>query len=296
MNAFKFQVSDAWLRLYENIASDPGIVLLLGAPDTGKTTLAHFLTYKSMQGGANVSYIDGDLGQSVVGPPTTLGMASPVRPPVDMEAIGWDRLYFIGATSPAAHLLATAAGIKRLCGLAKAAGSDIVVVDTSGLVAGAMGFELKFYKIQLLAPRHIVAIQKNSEVEHILRACHRRQAIKIHRLSPGQEVQPRSPEVRRAYRATKFQRYFKNCSRKTVSLRDVAFVHPELPLLSYERMDEGLHGRLVGLNDEAYFALALGIWEGVNPDTHEVTLLTPWEDMSTVTFIHMGDISISMEE
>ncbi|RLB05304.1 MAG: hypothetical protein DRG50_07435 [Deltaproteobacteria bacterium] len=294
MRFFEFHVPQEWLQVYEEIATSPGTVLLLGAPDTGKSTLAHFLVYKSTEGGFRTSYIDGDLGQSILGPPTTLGMAFTSEPPANMKELEWDHLYFIGATSPAGHLLATAVGVKKLAERAIEDGAQMVVVDTTGLVAGEMGFELKFYKIELLRPRHIVAIQKEGEVEHILRGFRERKGMKLHRLCPSQGVHPRSAETRRAYRQQRFQEYFRGCARKVISLDTVEFINPELPLLTKEGIDERFNGRLLGLNDENYFTLGLGIWETFDLDSNEVSILTPLEELRGVKYLHLGHISLKV--
>ena len=290
----EFHIPEDWLHVHHEVTASPGTVMIMGAPDTGKSTFAHFLVYKSMQQGLRTSFIDGDMGQSIVGPPTTLGMALLTKPPIDMGQVRCDCLYFIGATSPAGHLLATAVGVKRLVEKAKDEGASMVVVDTTGLVAGEMGFELKFYKIDVLCPQHIIAFQKATEIEHILRGFKGRKDIKIHLLSPTKWVRSRSPEVRRAYREKRFREYFQCCIRRPVSLDAVEFIHPKLPLLNKEGLDDRFKGILLGLNDEDYFTLGLGILEGFNRGNNELCIVTPLDSLVNVRYIHLGHISLSI--
>jgi polynucleotide 5'-hydroxyl-kinase GRC3/NOL9 len=287
-------IPEAWLRVFEEIAVSPGCVFMLGAPDTGKSTMAYFLCVQSIQMGLSTAYIDGDLGQSVCSPPTTLGMTLPTEPPRTMETLGWDYLYFIGATSPANHLLATAAGVERLVLKALEAGAQMVVVDTSGLVAGEMGFELKFYKIELLNPRHIVAIQKRGEVEHILKPLQGRKGMKVHPLAPSPGVRERSPEARRAYRQGRFTEYFSGSSLRRISLDAVELISPGLPHLTAEDIGERLRGAVIGLNDEEYFARGLGIWAGFDPEHNEVFITTPVADFGGVRYLHLGHITLNI--
>lgn len=281
------------MRLYEQIAADPGTVFLLGAPDTGKSTLAHYLLRRLVEDGRRTSFLDGDLGQSVLGPPATLALATPSRIPSDLKHLPWELLYFVGATSPAYHRLATAVGLRRLCDQARGKGSEAIVIDTSGLVAGSLGFDLKFHKIELLAPRHIVAVQKQKELEHILRACGGREESRIHRIPPSRRVRARSPAVRRRYREERLKRYFRGSSLKVLSLDPPELIHPGNPYLSYEEMDEKLRGRVLGLNNRASFTLALGIWEGYYPETNELELITPLDRLKEVRFIQVGDLSFT---
>jgi len=281
-----------WPGVFEEIAVAPGCVFLLGAPDTGKSTMAHFLCAQSVQQGLSTAYIDGDLGQSVCSPPTTLGMTLLTEPPRTMETLGWDSLYFIGAASPANHLLATAAGMQRLVCKALKAGARIVVVDTSGLVAGELGFALKFYKIEILNPRHIVVLQRADEVEHILTPLQGRKEMKIHRLAPSQGVRERSPEARRAYRQRRFEEYFTGSPLRRISLDAVRLISPDLPHLTVEDRGEKLKGTVIGLNDEEYFAKGLGIWAGFDPKRNEVSVTTPVGDFSGVRYLHLGHETI----
>jgi len=287
----KTRYPETWAQLFREIAASPGVVFLLGAPDTGKSTLARFLCSQSIQGGFRTAYIDGDLGQSVIGPPATIGMALPRR---DIQDLGWDYLYFIGATSPANHLLATAAGVGRLTHKALACGAQVAVVDTSGLVAGEMGFALKFYKIELLQPRHICAIQRGTEVEHILKGFRDRRGIRMHMLAPPQGVCTRTPEVRRTYRQTRFEAYFQGCRSRTIPLDEVELIYPEYPLLTAEGAGERLQGTLVGLIDDEYFTKGLGIWEGFDCKRTEVSLTTPLDDFRDIRYLHVGHITLQI--
>ena len=287
-------IPETWPRVFEEIDASPGCVFILGAPDTGKSTMAHFLCDQSIQQGLKTAYIDGDLGQSVYSPPTTLGLTLLTKPPRTMETLGWDFLYFIGATSPANHLLATAVGFQRLMLKAFEVGAQMVVVDTSGLVTGELGFALKFYKIELLNPRHIVVIQKSEETEHILKPLQVRKGMKIHRLAPSQGVRERSPEVRRAYRQRRFEEYFSGSSLRRISLNAVELITPHFPHLRVDDKGESLNGTVVGLNDEANFTRGLGIWKGFDGERNDVSIATPVEDFSEVRYLHLGYITIDI--
>jgi polynucleotide 5'-kinase involved in rRNA processing len=55
-------------------AREARIVLVLGARDTGKTTLVTYLAHALLADGGSVVVVDADLGQSEIGPPTTVGL------------------------------------------------------------------------------------------------------------------------------------------------------------------------------------------------------------------------------
>ena len=69
------EIPGDWMDLIEAMHRKKGSALILGASDTGKSTLAHLLVHQLCQRGNIVALVDGDIGQSVLGPPTTIGLA-----------------------------------------------------------------------------------------------------------------------------------------------------------------------------------------------------------------------------
>ena len=120
-------------------ARDARVILVIGETDAGKTSFTTFLAGALLERGASVGVVDADLGQSDIGPPTTVGLGRlrlPVERLEDAEVVG---LYFVGSTSPQGHLLPTVAGTRAMVQKALRLGFDRVIVDTSGLVQGELG-------------------------------------------------------------------------------------------------------------------------------------------------------------
>jgi polynucleotide 5'-hydroxyl-kinase GRC3/NOL9 len=53
-----------WERLLEKLIKDKGTVLLLGATDSGKSTLAKYFIKRLVSENIRVSLVDSDVGQS----------------------------------------------------------------------------------------------------------------------------------------------------------------------------------------------------------------------------------------
>jgi len=238
------EVPDAWPGLAARLEVEPGLTFLLGISDSGKTTLARWLLRALTASGRLAALLDGDIGQSTVGPPATAGMAL-AGPGLADATLLPAALRFIGAVSPADQMLPLAAAIKALADRASVMGAEVRLVDTTGLVLGPVGRRLKFHKIDLLAPRHLVALQHDGEVEPILRLFEGRSGMVIHRLSVSPHVVVRSQQIRRLYRAERFSECFRGSGPLELSLSDVAvqgswlaggtgFGHSELRGLSNE--------------------------------------------------------------
>ena len=87
-------VVDEQLRAVIDAAAGAAVVVVIGESDTGKTTLVTALANAAFARGFGVGIVDADLGQSEIGPPTTIGLGR-VRGPLarmgDAEQIALER-------------------------------------------------------------------------------------------------------------------------------------------------------------------------------------------------------------
>lgn len=204
------KLPNEWKAHIDEIISSAGVTIVVGGIDTGKTSFCALLVNLGLEAGIPTAVVDGDMGQSEIGPPTTVGLGLVDSPIQSVGELKPHSLYFIGYTSPVGHLLATATGVKKLAERAQSLGRRLVIVDTTGLVRGAVGRKLKTHKIELLSPRHIVAIQRIGEAEHFLRLFDTWEDCTIHRLNPAPGIRPKSPDFRKRHRAVLLRDYFQN--------------------------------------------------------------------------------------
>jgi polynucleotide 5'-hydroxyl-kinase GRC3/NOL9 len=222
-------------------ARDAEVILVIGETDTGKT---HFTTYLAsflLDRGLSVGVVDADLGQSDIGPPTTVGLGR-LRPPVerlaDAEVVG---LYFVGSTSPQGHLLPTVLGTRAMVDKARRLEFDRIIVDTSGLVQGEMGRLLKQHKIDLVDPDLVLCLQRNGECEHILRPYAGNAHPAVMRLACSGSTRRRSPDERRQHRERSLQACLAGARPVTLDLSRIVLRQPALYVgtpLSTRQLDE----------------------------------------------------------
>ena len=67
------EIPSAWVRLSKEGLQ--GTVMIIGASDTGKSTLARFLFQEPCCHGCRAACLDTDMGQQALGLPTTLNLA-----------------------------------------------------------------------------------------------------------------------------------------------------------------------------------------------------------------------------
>lgn len=244
----RLEVLPEWEAAARLFLERGGIVMVLGAPDTGKSTLSRFLVYKTFAAGLPTALVDLDLGQSHLGPPTTLGLGLfPPRLPGD-HSLFPDSLYFIGQTSPVGNILEVAVGCGVLVGQAARRGVSRAVVNTSGMVHGPGALRLKRAQVELLQPQFILALQRDQELEPILRALGgdgTGGGWSVCRLPVSAQARRKTPEDRRRYREERFRRYFQEARRLVLPWRSL--VWEGLPWGRGEPLPAAERQRLSGL-------------------------------------------------
>ena len=219
-----YQPNRDWENLARKVVQPQQVVLVTGATDVGKSTFCRFLIERGVTSGLRVGFVDADVGQSQIGPPTTIGLkafapndsmvsAVPSIPLAELEEIEGepDALYFVGWTSPERHLLQCVAGTRLMVDAALKTEADFIVVDTTGYIEGDTAVVLKQHKIELVKPTHLICIHRSRELEAIVAPFESNDTIETHRLLPHRNVTSKSDDFRRKYRESSFERYFSNC-------------------------------------------------------------------------------------
>jgi polynucleotide 5'-hydroxyl-kinase GRC3/NOL9 len=280
------------------IVGSPGIVMMLGATDVGKTTTATRLAGAAVRAGVPAAVVDGDTGQSDLGPPAAVGWG-PVHGAVRrMAGIPLAGLWFVGDTSPQRVYRHLVEGAIALTACARRQGAQIVIVDTTGWIEGA-GAAAKLRKIRRLAPRHLVAIQRDREVEPIL--AHVPRDTVVHRLRPAPAVRRRSAQERRALREAQFGRYFDGSALFALDADDIALQRdtiyrgrwiPPSRVLA-EVPPDALRYLLVGLADRRGTIMAMGTVADVDPAQRRIAVVAPSVPPRAVRFVQWGVLRVT---
>lgn len=210
-----------WEQALQTLATQRARVMVLGARDVGKTTFATLLANRQLSHGIRVAVVDADVGQSEIGPPTTIGVGLVEVPVPTLHAVVPLAIYFVGSNTPRGRMLETVNGVRAMVAKAEEAGAESVIVDTTGFVSGAAARRLKCAKVEAVCPQFVVAIQRKDELEHLLRPLERRK-LRLIRLPVPDTVVLKSPEMRQQRRVMRFFRYFQDARLHTFALSDIA--------------------------------------------------------------------------
>jgi polynucleotide 5'-hydroxyl-kinase GRC3/NOL9 len=192
------------------------VTVIVGAGDTGKTTLAAQLASALAARGARVAVVDADVGQSEIGPPTTVGLGSVTRPLARLRDAEVLALEFIGDTSPVRHIGPTANATGRLVRRALAAGFPHVIVDTGGLVEGPLGLALKRAKLAAIDPDLVIVVQRKDESEPIARLFARVERPALVRVAASDAATRRTQTQRRQHRDRALEDYLRDATAVSV--------------------------------------------------------------------------------
>lgn len=256
------------------------VVMIVGDSDTGKTTFAQYLCYELTKSGRNVAYLDGDPGQSTLGPPSTMTVKM-ISADQDLGRSELSWRIFIGSISPKGHMLQTLVGAKRLTDLAISKGSDIVLYDTNGLIDPLQGgLTLKLAELDLLRPSTLIVINREDEINPLLQPLRNKTKIDLKVFQSSKQVKVRDKRARQEYRKLKFKKYFYNGSEMNIKWSNLAvFPAPSFAI-----------NRLIALENTYGYTVALGIVTSINRSQRIIKVLLPKISIDTIDTIRLGDI------
>jgi polynucleotide 5'-hydroxyl-kinase GRC3/NOL9 len=276
-------VPTEWRSL--ELATLHGVLLVVGASDTGKSSFAHWLFRTLAESDRRVAFLDGDVGQSSLGPPTTMTLSLPPQtegghsgnPEFARPLVRW----FVGDVTPRGRMLALVVGMARLVQRSHDEGMEAIVIDTTGLVGQAHGgVALKHALADQLQPTAVFAFQRSDELEPILMPWRYLARPRVVELPVSGAVRRRDLRTRQDYRARAFQRYFAQAE----------IVRLSLPRRAVFGGQAFAPRRLVALQDADGFVLELGVIVAL--DGESLTVRTPLRKLSQVASIHLGAIGI----
>jgi polynucleotide 5'-hydroxyl-kinase GRC3/NOL9 len=263
-----------------------GACLILGAADTGKTTLAAALV-KRLAPSRPVGIVDADIGQSHIGPPTTVGWAIAANPlPADLWQLPAAGISFVGGVTPVGHLLQlTAAIIQSVNQASKAA--ELIIVDTPGFISGPAASALWWTVQRVLNPQLILAVQRESELSDILAGL-RHFDSHLELIKCPSQIRTKSPEERRSYRQEQFNKYFCGSLLHNINLSNIAVQ------ATWNLSRNSPVSHIAALRNRDGTDVAIGIIKDWQPDKNIAVIRAPQLDILDVCGLIVGDVTIDI--
>ena len=208
----------SWSKAYEELLSletKPAIALVIGTADSGKTSLCTYLINRLVREKRKVAILDGDLGQSDIGPPCTVSYIFVKRPQTDLFNLETRNAFFIGANSPKGVINRVIEGVSTLKKELLGENPDFVVINTDGWIEEEDAIYYKIKLIEELNPDVIFFIQQKNETASISNALEKFRKITVD--SPP-AIKEKSRENRRNLRELGYIKYLKNSKVQSLPL------------------------------------------------------------------------------
>jgi polynucleotide 5'-hydroxyl-kinase GRC3/NOL9 len=184
----------------------PVVVMIMGEVDSGKTSFCTYFANRALKEKRRVAIIDADLGQSDIGPPSTIGfrrLTQPIRDPFLLRA---EKACFIGTTTPSGAITKVIGELGKMKDKYLKEAVDFLVINTDGWVQGENAVRYKLQLIKRITPNIIVGIQQKEELTPILTNLH---GIKVVYVESPSAIKRRDREKRKILRELSYKKYLK---------------------------------------------------------------------------------------
>jgi polynucleotide 5'-hydroxyl-kinase GRC3/NOL9 len=213
-----------WADIFERLPLSPAVVMVMGAVDSGKTTLSSMLIRHWQQQKYTTGVMDLDLGQSEVGPPATLSHALVQPPFTTLGDLAPRGLAFIGDIAPVRYVPQILVGARRMLDDLLTLEPDVVVMDTCGYVQGMGARNFKLQLVEILRPSHLFVLQRGKEMEPIIGALQNRTDWDLTVVPVPALISRKSPTFRAENRRVLLARYFAEAKAHTLEMDQVSFI------------------------------------------------------------------------
>jgi len=201
-------IPQSWNDASKEIMSHgkPTTVMVIGEIDSGKTSFCTFLANMALKKRWKVAVIDADVGQSDIGPPSTIGFGHVMKPIKDLFDIEAENAYFVGSTSPSGAVSRVVEGLTMLKSKVLETSVDFLVINTDGWVDGEDATKYKVLLTQTVVPTVVVGIQQENELNPILSKL---EDMTVFEVSSPSAIRKRSREKRKVLRELSYMKYLK---------------------------------------------------------------------------------------
>ena len=244
----------------------PVVVVILGAADCGKSSLCLYIVNKLIDGKCKVAVLDGDLGQSDIGPSGTVGYAIVTKRLPELYDLKLKNAFFVGVTSPIAAMSKTIEGLVAMKAEILQGQVDFVLVNTDGFVSGDIAVRYKTDLVNALKPDVVVGVQTQDELAPLIAKLE----TPVIAVEPSFALKQRTPEKRKILREMTYARYLKKSKLQCYPKSQVT-IEPRGAIPKDQEPEKGI---LVSLYGRGTKFLGIGVLREVNQERKTLKIQT----------------------
>ncbi|MEM3881630.1 MAG: Clp1/GlmU family protein [Candidatus Bathyarchaeia archaeon] len=244
----------------------PTVAMVIGKADSGKTSFCTYIINNLVSAKQRVAILDGDLGQSDIGPPCTVAYACVTKPLIELYELKAENAFFVGVTSPSEAVDEMIEGLALMKSEIMSKTVDFVVINTDGWVEGDDAAQYKTRLVEKLEPDIIFYIQQKNESSQLLETIDFKKIV----VYSSSAVKQRSPEKRRFLREMSYAKYFTGAKVRSLLLSQLKLEEKEF----WQIKQDSERGLLVGLYGPNQKFLGIGIMQEIDPKRKTLKVLT----------------------
>ena len=207
----------SWVKSFEEllkIPTKPITAMVLGRVDSGKTSFCTYLINRLLREKRKVAILDGDLGQSDIGPPCSVAYTFVTKSITDLFNLEAKNAFFVGSTSPSTAVDKVIEGLTLLKKEILSGEPDFVVINTDGWVEGDEAVNYKVQLIGVLGPDVIFCLQQKDELSSFLNMPGKLVTV----IDSSAATKQRTSEKRRSLRELGYIKYLRNAKVQSIPL------------------------------------------------------------------------------
>lgn len=207
----------SWVKSFEEllkIPAKPISAMVLGTVDSGKSSFCTYLINRLLREKRKVAILDGDLGQSDIGPPCSVAYTFVTKPITDLFNLEAKNAFFVGSTSPSTVVDKVIEGLTLLKKEILSGEPDFVVINTDGWIEGDEAINYKFQLIKALDPDVIFCLQQKDELSSFLNTPEKLVTV----VESPATIKQRTGEKRRSLRELGYIKYLRNAKVQSIPL------------------------------------------------------------------------------
>jgi polynucleotide 5'-hydroxyl-kinase GRC3/NOL9 len=262
-------IPPSWVESLEvlmGFQKKPVIAMVMGKADSGKTSFCTHLINKLVSAKQKVAILDGDLGQSDIGPPCTVAYAFIAKPLTELYELKAENAFFVGVTSPSEAVNKAIEGLALMKTEILEKTADFVVVNTDGWVEGEEAVKYKSQLAEKLEPDMVLCIQQKNELEPLLAALKFRKIV----IDSSSVAKQRSREKRKNLREMSYAKYLTDAKMKSLPLNQLTLEEKTALPIKQSKGDR----LLLGMYDAQRKFLGIGILREVDSVRKTLKVLT----------------------
>lgn len=224
-------IPDSWRRVMKEVLSRPKpcTVMVLGNIDSGKTSFCTYLINTSLKSQGKPAIVDTDLGQSDIGPPTSIGFSIISEPVADLFSAKPATIIIMGRTSSKGITQRVVSSLTSIMKQISERAVDLTVINTDGWIEGDEARTYKTELIRKISPNLVIGIQRNAELEHILHSVEEKGCYVL-RTVTSSAIKRRNRQEHRELREQSYKKYLGKPTLRNLNLNWISLEYTPLGL------------------------------------------------------------------